>query len=170
MLKRDITYTDFDGEEITESFYFNLMKSELVELEAGHRGGLDEFIRRIMKTEDHQALISEFKRLILLAYGQKSDDGKRFIKTEQMREEFSQTSAYDVLFMELATNDEAAAVFLKGVLPKEIQEEVARQDAEQAQQLARPNIQPAENLARNQKTQENLPPPPSIVETEATDA
>jgi hypothetical protein len=87
-----------------------------------------------------------------------------------MREEFSQTSAYDVLFMELATNDEAAAVFLKGVLPKEIQEEVARQDAEQAQQLARPNIQPAENLARNQKTQENLPPPPSIVETEATDA
>jgi hypothetical protein len=129
MLKRDIKYTDFDGAEQTETFYFNLSKSEVVELEVGRKGGLEEFIKKVIKTEDHGALVSEFKRIVLLAYGVKSDDGKRFIKSDQLREEFSQTAAFDSLFMELATSDSAATTFIQGILPKDMQDEIARLEA-----------------------------------------
>ncbi len=126
MLKREIIYENFDGEQVTETFYFNLTRSELVELEVGYQGGLQEAIQRIIKTDDKQSLIAEFKKLVLLAYGVRSEDGKRFIKTDQLREEFSQTAAYDSLFMELATSDEAAANFIKGVVPKDFQREMAK--------------------------------------------
>ncbi len=128
MLKKEITYTDFNDEKATDTVYFNITKSEAIELEVGHKEGLDDFIKNVIKTEDRQALISEFKRIILLAYGQKSPDGKRFIKTDQLREEFSQTAAFDALFIELASQDDAAATFIKGVLPKDMQEEIARQE------------------------------------------
>jgi hypothetical protein len=98
---------------------------------------MDDFIKRIVKTEDHQALIAEFKRIILLSYGVKSDDGKRFIKSAEMREAFSQTAAFDALFIELATNENAAANFIKGILPADVRGQV-----EAATKLAPPNIQP----------------------------
>lgn len=120
MLKRDIKYTDFDGNEVTETFYFNITKSEAVELEVGHKGGMEEFLKRIVQTQDHASMISEFKRIILLSYGVKSEDGKRFIKSDEMREEFSQTAAFDALFIELASNEDAAATFIKGVLPADL--------------------------------------------------
>ncbi len=128
MLKRDITYKDFNDKEVTDTFYFNLTKSEIVELEVGYKGGLYETIQRIIDTNDRGGLVTEFKRIVLLAYGQKSEDGKRFIKSEQLREEFSQTAAYDGLFIELATNDEAAANFIKGVLPADMVAEVENAD------------------------------------------
>ena len=117
MLKRDITYEDFDGEKVTETFYFNLSKHELIELEVYKNEGMDAYIRRIIKTNDRKTLIEEFKKIILLAYGIRSEDGKRFIKNDEVREAFSQTAAFDELFMELATSDGAAAEFIKGVLP-----------------------------------------------------
>ena len=80
MLKREIKYTDFDGNEVTDTFYFNITKSEIVELEVGYTGGMEGFIKNIVNAEDNKALVAEFKRIILLAYGQKSPDGKRFIK------------------------------------------------------------------------------------------
>jgi len=137
MLKREIKYRDFDDNEVTDTFYFNITKSEVVELEVGHKGGMEEWIKKVTKTEDHQALIAEFKRIILLSYGQKSEDGKRFIKTAEMREEFSQTAAFDALFIELATDETAAANFIKGILPADVRGQV-----EAATQLAPPNIQP----------------------------
>jgi len=118
MLKRDITYEDFDGESVTESFYFNLTKTELIELEVGYKDGLQAAMQRIVKTSDRQALIAEFQKIILLSYGIKSEDGRRFVKSDQLREEFTQTPAYDSLFMELATDDGAAATFIQGILPK----------------------------------------------------
>jgi hypothetical protein len=124
MLKRDITYEDFDGESVTESFYFNLTKTELIELEVGYKDGLEAAMQRIVKTEDRQALIAEFQRIILLSYGVKSDDGRRFMKSDQLREEFTQTPAYDALFIELATDDKAAATFIQGILPKGLVENV----------------------------------------------
>jgi hypothetical protein len=124
MLKRDITYEDYDGEKITETFYFNLTKSEIIELEVAYDGGLQAAMLRIVKTNDRKNLVAEFKRIILLSYGKKSEDGKRFIKNDELREEFSQTAAFDALFMELATNDDAAAAFLKGVVPKEFSQEM----------------------------------------------
>jgi hypothetical protein len=137
MLKREIKYRDFDDNEVTDTFYFNITKSEVVELEVGHKGGMEEFIKKIVKTDDHQALIAEFKRIILLSYGVKSEDGKRFIKSQEMRDEFSQTAAFDALFIELATDENAAANFIKGILPADVRGQV-----EAATMPAPPKIQP----------------------------
>lgn len=124
MLKRSITYEDFNDDTLTETFYFNLTKSELVEIEFGYQKGMEETIKDIVKAENRGQLIAEFKRLILMSYGQKTPDGKRFIKSEALREEFSQTAAYNALFMELATNDKAASDFINGIAPKDLRDEM----------------------------------------------
>lgn len=118
MLKRPITYEDFDGNTVTDIFYFNLSQAELVEMEFSKEEGFGEMLKRIVEMKDNRNLIGEFKKLILMSYGEKSADGKRFIKNEDLRDTFSQTAAYSALFMELATQDEAATVFIKGVLPQ----------------------------------------------------
>lgn len=122
MLKRVIKYEDFDGEEQSEIFYFNLSKPELLTLEVEHKQGYGAMLQKIVDTKDNKELIKQFKDIILLAYGVKSDDGKRFIKNDQLREEFSQTAAYSALFMELASgeNADAAVVFLTGILPRDL--------------------------------------------------
>ena len=120
MLKKTITYTDYNGTERTEDFYFNLTKAELMEMEMSTTGGLAEMIQRIVAAQDAPAIIKIFKELVLNAYGQKSPDGKRFIKNETLKEEFSQTEAYSQLFMELAMDADAAAKFIGGIIPKDI--------------------------------------------------
>lgn len=124
MLKKAITYTDLSGDEATEIFYFNLSKSEIIEWEVEYDEGLAQMMERIVKTTDRHGLVTIFKDLILRCYGQKSEDGKRFIKNEQLSEEFSQMPAYDVLFMQLATDAEEAALFVVGILPKDLTEGV----------------------------------------------
>lgn len=120
MIKKTITYTDYDGHERTEDFYFNLSKAELMEMELSVTGGFTQMIDRIIKAEDVPAIASVFKELLLKSYGQKSNDGKRFIKTKELAEEFSQTEAYSELYMELATNTEAATAFINGLAPAEV--------------------------------------------------
>lgn len=120
MLKKTITFTDYNGVERTEDFYFNLNKAEVMEMEMGTTGGFAEMINGIIAAKDVPALISIFKDMILKAYGQKSPDGRRFIKSKELSEEFSQTEAYVSLYMELATNDEAAANFVNGIMPKDL--------------------------------------------------
>lgn len=120
MLKKTMTYTDYNGVERTEDHYFNLTKAELMEMEMSTTGGLAEMIQRIVAAQDAPAIIKIFKDLILSAYGQKSPDGKRFIKTQELRDEFAQTEAYSQLFMELATDADAAAKFIAGIIPKDI--------------------------------------------------
>ena len=118
MLKKTITSVDFNGNERTEDFYFNLTKAEVMEMEMSTVGGLSEMIQKIVSAQDTPSIIKVFKDLILRSYGEKSADGKRFIKTPEMAEAFSQTEAYSALFMELATDAEAAAAFVNGIIPK----------------------------------------------------
>lgn len=124
MLKKNIKYTDYNGVEREETFLFNLSKAELMEMEMGTTGGLAESIQKIVKTEDAPAIIKIFKDIILKAYGEKSADGKRFIKIDDngipLSIGFSQTEAYSQLFMELATDAEAASTFIKGIIPSDI--------------------------------------------------
>lgn len=120
MLKKTITYTDYNETERTEDFYFNLSKAEVMEMELSTTGGLAEMIKRIVATQDQPAIIKIFKDLILKAYGVKSPDGKRFIKSQELCDEFSQTEAYSILFMELATDDKKAAEFVNGIVPADI--------------------------------------------------
>lgn len=122
-----MTYVDFDGNERTEDFYFNLMKSEILEMELGVSGGLTGLIQRIIQAKDVPAIVAEVKKFILAAYGKKSPDGKRFIKSKEITEEFTQTEAYSKLFVELASDADAVAEFINQVVP----EDVAKQMAEQ---------------------------------------
>jgi len=117
MLKKTITYTDYDGVQRTEDFYFNLSKAEIAEMELSTAGGLDKTINRIVAEQDGARIIALFKDLVLKSYGKKSDDGRRFIKNQELRDDFAQTEAYSDLFMELATDADAAAAFVNGIVP-----------------------------------------------------
>ena len=130
MLKKIITYTDYNGVERTEPFYFNLSKAELMEMELGVTGGMTEMLNKIIAAKDAPSLMKTFKEMIMKSYGIKSDDGKRLIKSEELSIAFTQTEAYSVLFMELITDDKAAADFVNGIIPNEIQTEVAAQAAQ----------------------------------------
>lgn len=121
MLKKTITYTDYNGTERTEDFYFNLSKAEIMEMEMGTAGGYAEMIQRVVAAQDASTIIKIFKDLVLKAYGEKSLDGKRFVKNAELSEAFSQTEAYSILFMELATDSDAAAKFVNGVMPADAQ-------------------------------------------------
>ena len=125
MLKRTITYKDYNDVERTEDFYFNLSKAEIMEMELGTAGGLAEMIQRIVAAQDAPAIIKVFKDLVLKAYGVKSPDGKRFIKSEELSNEFAQTEAYSMLFMELATDSDAAAKFVNGIVPADVSKQAA---------------------------------------------
>lgn len=127
MLKRPIKYTNFNDEEVTGVFYFNLSKSELIELEMSYSGaGLQATMQRIIDTRDSEELIKEFQKIILMAYGVKSDDGESFQKSDEIREKFKQTAAYQALFMELATDENAASTFIIGIMPKDMRGEASK--------------------------------------------
>ena len=123
MLKKTIKYKDFNGNEREEDLYFNLMQSEIAELELSTVGGFTESIQKIIQTQDGPEIIKQFKKIILKSYGEKSADGKRFIKSDELSEAFSQTNAYSELFMELATDDEAASAFINGIVPDELKQD-----------------------------------------------
>ena len=117
MLKKTITYNDYNANDRTEDFYFNLTKAEIMEMELGTTGGLAEMLTRIVAAQDAPAIIKMFKDIVLKAYGEKSPDGKRFVKSEELSTAFSQTEAYSQLFMELATDADEAAKFINGIVP-----------------------------------------------------
>ena len=119
MITKTIKYVDYNGVERTESFQFNLTKAELMEMELSEEGGLAEKIQKIIDTQNMPEIIKVFKDLVLKSYGMKSDDGRRFIKNDKMREEFQQTEAYSDLFMELATDADKASEFISGIIPAE---------------------------------------------------
>lgn len=125
MLKKTISYTDYNGNTRTEDFYFNLNKAELMEMEWNTEGGMDAYINKIVSNQDHGTLIKLFKEIILKSYGEKSLDGKHFVKNEKLSEAFSQTEAFVELYMELASNDKAAAEFINGIIPQDVQAQVA---------------------------------------------
>lgn len=139
MLKKTITYTDYNNEERKEDFYFNLSKAEIMEMEMGTTGGLTELIKKVMATKDVPSIMKIFKDLILKAYGEKSADGKRFIKSEELSREFSQTEAYSILFMELATNADEAAKFVNGIIPADLAKQMPANAEEAAKLLASSN-------------------------------
>jgi hypothetical protein len=118
MLVKKVTYTDYKGVKREEELYFNLSKAEVAEMELSHDGGLSEHIKKIISAQSGKDIITLFKDLIIKSYGVISDDGKRFIKNDKLREEFVQTEAYSDLFMELASDADAASAFVNGIIPQ----------------------------------------------------
>jgi len=119
MLKKTITYTDYNGVERTEDFYFNLTKAELMEMELGVNGGMTQLLEKIVAEQNSAKLIEKFKEMILKSYGEKSLDGKRFVKSKELTDAFTQTEAYSELFMELATEPKKVAEFVNAIIPQE---------------------------------------------------
>lgn len=117
MLRKKIKYVDYDGNEREEEFLFNLTKAEIIEMELGMEGGMQNFIQKIIDTRDIPKLAELWKKIILKAYGEKSADGKRFIKSEELSIGFTQTEAYSELYTELCTDSEAASAFMNGIIP-----------------------------------------------------
>jgi len=136
MLKKKVTYTDYNGVERTEDFYFNLTKAEITEMELSTAGGFAEMLQKVVAAQDGPTIIKVFKDLVLKAYGEKSADGKRFVKSDEISTAFSQTEAYSQIFMELATDSKAAADFVNAIIPADMAKEVAKKAAEQGLTLA----------------------------------
>ena len=124
MLTKTVKYTDYNGNERTETLNFHLTKAEIAEMELSMPGGMSVTIQRIIEAQDTKELIALFKDLLLRSYGVKSPDGRRFIKNDELREEFSQTEAYSEMFMELATDAKAASDFVNGIIPADMQEQL----------------------------------------------
>ena len=144
MLKRDITYEDFDGNQATDTFYFNLTKTEIINFQVKYEEGLVGFLQKVIRTENQKELVALVQDFVLTAYGIRSDDGKRFIKNPQVREEFTQTLAYDALFVELATDEDAFDKFMKGVIPKDMALEIEK--VQGAASLPQPPLPPTPSI------------------------
>lgn len=132
MLKKTITYEDFNGNEHTEDFYFNLTKAELIELQTSENSGFATFLDHILATDDSKEIMAIFKRIIQGAYGVKSADGKSFVKTQQVLDQFIYSNAYSELYTELATNTEEAVKFINGIMPKNLDRDMTELEKRQA--------------------------------------
>ncbi len=117
MIKKTISYVDYDGNERTEDFYFNLSKAELTEMNFSVDGGLQNYIQKIIEAQDNKTIFRIFKDIVSKSYGEKSLDGRRFIKSKELSDGFLQTEAYSVLLEELGSDSEKAAEFIKGIVP-----------------------------------------------------
>lgn len=128
MLSKEMTYVDYNGVEKTETFYFNLTRAEIIEMEVTYPGGLAEEMERSMKSKDPVKLFKLFKELIGASYGEKSPDGRRFVKSPELSQAFFETPAYDQLYMQMTTDEKFAAEFVKGILPLESLEPTAKDE------------------------------------------
>lgn len=127
MIKKTITYRDYNDEERMEDYYFNLSRAELVMMEASRPGGMRAYYERIVQAKDNVAIMECFKELIHNSIGHKSDDGKRFVKSEEFATAFEQSEAYSELIVELLSDAETALAFVNGIFPKSVSEKLAKE-------------------------------------------
>ena len=123
MLKKTITFEDFNEKTVTEEHFFHLSKADLLELEMSADGGLEKRLTAIVASQNNRAIFSEFRKILLAAYGKRSEDGKRFIKTQEIRDEFVSSEAFSTLLMGLLEDENEAAAFINGMVPKGLRSE-----------------------------------------------
>lgn len=138
MLKKQITYMDLDNNPVTEDFYFNLTKVEITEFQWSRPGGLTSVIEEIIKAEDTSAVLKLFREICSISVGKRSDDGRRFIKNDDIRNDFLQSDAYSELFMEMIQNPGEMAKFLAGMVPADAAAEMQKSPQFQDLQLPAP--------------------------------
>ena len=145
MLKKTITYTDYNGTERTEDFYFNLSRAEITEMELSMEGGMRAYIQKIIAAKSQLALVTLFKEIVMKAYGKKSADGRLFMKNDAIRAEFEAHPAYSMIYMDLVTNEAKASAFVNGIMPADAQ------NVNPAMEMAATaNAAPALSVAPNQ--------------------
>lgn len=155
MLKKSITYTTFNDERVTEEFYFHLSKSDIVKLNFSKDGGLEAWVRRVQATEDVRAVLAELEKIVLSSYGKKSDDGKRFVKSPELLEEFKASNAWDELFFGLISDAASAAEFINGLIPADMVESTGAQtELDRVRALAQADRERAGNIGAPAEPQE----------------
>lgn len=159
MLKKSITYEDYNGNVHTEDFYFNLTQAEIVKLEVASTKGqaYSDFLQGIKDAEDNVQIYQQFERIVGISYGERDPDGKRFHKSEAITDNFRNHAAYSVLMMELTTDDGAAAAFCIGIAPAQVGESMATRQAEINKELTKPVAEVA--LPEEQKMADVDPTP-----------
>lgn len=126
MLKKTISFTNWNDEACEQTFYFNLTQTELAQLEYSHKGGLTEWIKKAVETRDGKVILDTFEEIIKATYGEKSLDGMSFLKSDEIFNRFKGSPAYDVLYMELVTDGEKAAQFIIDCMPKDLRAEATK--------------------------------------------
>lgn len=121
MLKKTMTYTNLDGQEVTEDFYFNMTKAELIKLQLREGEGFQDYITQVVNAGNGTAIVETFEKLVGLSYGEKIDG--RFVKKPGAFEAFMSTEAYSDFFYELVTSAKAGAEFINAVMPKDLVEQ-----------------------------------------------
>lgn len=121
MLSKTLTYTNYSGVEVTETFYFNLTKAELTLWETSEDGGVSSRLKRMVDSKDGKTIMATFYDVMMRSYGEKSDDGRRFIKSPELSKAFSETVAFDIIFSEMMADPEKALDFVQKVLPPDLQ-------------------------------------------------
>ena len=129
MIKKNVEYTDFNGEKRTETLYFNLTEADLMDMELSEDGGLSERLTKIIENDDKAGLLRFLKEFILNSYGEKSEDGRRFVKNDTIRSEFAQTEAFSKLLMDMLMDEKAAADFVNGIVPASLKEYASKMAA-----------------------------------------
>jgi hypothetical protein len=147
MIKKTVTFEDFNGKTVTEDYYFNLSRMELIDMDVDSPEGFAKKLQNVIDSNDGRQILSTFKEIILASIGRKSADGKRFIKSAEIREEFTQTDAYSELFMELSTDADAAAQFVNGIIPASLANEVAKQSETVELPTAAPELEKKDELS-----------------------
>lgn len=134
-----ITYEDYNGVTKTKDFCFNLTEAEITQMELEVPGGLTGMLDRIVGAMDAPAIVSVFKEILMRAYGEKSPDGDRFIKSKELSEAFSQTEAYNQIYMRLITDDQAASQFINDIVPKKYAKAMAEKEAQLKAEMSQQN-------------------------------
>lgn len=129
MYAKSISYVDYDGNERTETYLFNLNEAELLEMDMSENGGLEKVLRKMVEEQDSKRIFEMFKHIIRKSIGVKSPDGKRFVKSQEIADAFEQTEAYNELVMEMFRDPDKAAAFVNGIIPSKLANEVAKQGA-----------------------------------------
>lgn len=129
MFTTTVTYTDFNGTERTETCRFNLSQPEVIEMDASYPGGLEQTLRDVIDEKDPMKILAVFKKLLLESYGEKTADGKRFVKSKEISEAFSQTGAYEEIYMRIMRDTDFAIEFVNKIMPEKVQQEAAKLDA-----------------------------------------
>lgn len=164
MFKKSITFHDLDGNKITEDFYFHLTKAEVTELELSEKGGLTGYLQAIVKEEDAKELIAKFKEIILMTVGRRSEDGRRFIKNQEIRDDFMQTEAYSELFMELATDADAATAFMTALIPAGLENQVKQEiESNKTEDVQLPPSSPSDIFREKMKDPNWIPTEKDLV-------
>ncbi len=150
MLKKTITYENFNDETVTEDHFFHLSKADLLELELSADGGMEARLKKIVEAGDNREIFAVFKKIMLSAYGERSEDGKRFIKTPTLRDEFGSSEAFSALVMDLLEDVNAASAFINGIIPKGLSEDPPK-SAAPTNVVGQPKVKPAGKGAGGQK-------------------